>query len=261
MSEKIILIVPFIFGAAIGSFLNVCIYRIPNCLSIVTPASRCPDCGRFIPFYYNIPVLSYFMLLGRCCFCKAPLSLRYPFVEALTGAFAVLLYIAFGPALELFAYFAFISALIVITFIDLDHQIIPDSISLPGILIGIALSFFLDKPGVVNSIIGAFIGGGILFAIAAGYQKITRTEGMGGGDIKLLAMIGAFLGWKGALFTLMAGSFAGAVIGGLLMLFAGRGGKYAIPFGPFLALGAVLYLFFGETLIAWYLSTITGPVE
>lgn len=258
MPDKLILIAPFVFGAAIGSFLNVCIYRLPLGLSIVSPPSRCQECGRRVPFYYNIPIISYFMLGGRCAYCKTPLSFQYPFVEALTGAFCAALFVKFGLTPSFWFYFVFVSALIVITFIDLEHRIIPDVISLPGIITGIAASFFMPYPGVVNSLIGALAGAGLLFGVATAYFYIARSEGMGGGDVKLLGMIGAFLGWRGVLVTILTGSFLGAVIGVLMMLLYGKTTKYALPFGPFLALGAVIHLFYGEHLIGWYIVRAAG---
>ena len=262
--DSIILILPFVFGAVVGSFLNVCIYRIPEGISIVSPPSRCQGCGRLVPFYYNIPIFGYIFLGGRCAFCKVPLSLQYPFVEALTGVIAVALFVKFGLSLKLFAMFVFAAALVVITFIDLRLKIIPDVISIPFMLLGVILSFFLEAPGVeplqgvVNSLIGMAAGGGFLLLAAAAYYYITGMEGMGGGDIKLLAMIGAFLGWRAVIVTVLAGSFLGAVIGAAVMLIAGKSSKYALPFGPFLAFGAFLHLFYGDELIRWYLMKATG---
>lgn len=258
MSDSLFLIFPFVFGAVVGSFLNVCIYRIPEGHSIVSPPSRCMGCGRLVPFYYNIPVFGYIFLGGRCAFCKIKLSLQYPIVEALTGLIAVALFVKFGLSRELFAMFVFAAAIVVITFIDLRLKIIPDVISIPGIIIGVILSFFLQSPGVINSLIGLAVGGGFLLSIAAGYYYLTGREGMGGGDIKLLAMIGAFLGWRAVIVTILAGSFLGALIGAAVMLIAGKSSKYAIPFGPFLAFGAFLHLFYGDELIRWYLMKATG---
>lgn len=258
MDNYLILIVPFLFGAAIGSFLNVCIHRVPLGLSIISPPSACPGCGRNIAFYDNIPILSYIVLGGKCRGCGSRISARYPLVEAATGLLASALFYKFGPGIELFVYFIFASTLIVITFIDLKYQIIPDVISLPGIALGFAASFVTSAPGVVDSLIGLLIGGGLLYAIATAYYLVTRHEGMGGGDIKMLAMIGAFTGWKGVLVTVLAGSFSGALIGGALMLFSGKGSRHAIPFGPFLALGALLYVFFGEEAVGWYIMTVVG---
>lgn len=259
MPETIILLIlPFLFGAVIGSFLNVCIYRLPLGASVVSPPSSCPVCSSRIPFYLNIPVLSYIILGGRCSSCKAPFSARYPAVEALTGFLSVFTFMKFGPTPDFLIYFAFICALIVITFIDLDIQIIPNVISLPGIALGFAASFALSGLTVQDSAIGIAAGGGLLYLVAAGYRIATGQDGMGGGDIKLLAMIGAFLGWKGVLLTVFLSSFAGAAIGGVLMLAFGKNSKHAIPFGPFLALGAVIYLFFGEGIVAWYMTRASG---
>lgn len=258
MTSWTIVIIAFVFGAVVGSFLNVCIYRIPLGLSVVSPGSRCPECRRPVPFYYNVPIISYALLGGRCAFCKTPLSFQYPLVEALTGAFYALLVWRFGLAIDTAVYAAFISCLVVITFIDLKLQIIPDVISLPGIPVGLVLSFFTASPGVINAVIGAFSGGAILLCIAAGYHKLTGVEGMGGGDIKLLAMIGAFIGWKGVLVTILAGSFLGAIVGVITMLVFGRGSRHAIPFGPFLSAGAVIYIFFGSSAIRWYIMRTIG---
>ncbi len=257
MTDRVILSIVFVFGAVAGSFLNVCIHRLPLGVSIVSPPSRCPRCQRRIPFYYNIPIISYIVLLGRCAYCRAPLSLQYPLVEAMAGLFSVMLMRRSGLSPELFVHFVFAGALIVVTFIDLEHQIIPDVISLPGIAVGLAASFFLEPPGVLGSVIGVLLGGGALFMIAAAYRFVTGAEGMGGGDIKLLAMIGAFLGWKGVLLTLFAGSFLGAAFGLLIMAFHGRTGKHAIPFGPFLAAGALIYLFYGQEIIGLYMERLS----
>lgn len=247
-----ILIVTFIIGACIGSFLNVCIFRIPESKSIVTPGSACPGCNTFLKFYDNIPILSYLFLLGKCRTCSAPISIRYPMVELLTGLLAFAAVIKFGVSIDFSIYFIFICALVVITFIDLDHQIIPDIISLPGIPIGLLSSLFLASLYFKDALIGALIGGGSLFLVAWGYQLITGKEGMGGGDIKLLAMIGAFIGWQGVFFTIFVASASGSIIGAVLMLFAQKDLKFAVPFGPFLSLGAIAYIFFGPELIFWY---------
>ena len=241
------------FGLCIGSFLNVCIYRLPAGKSIVHPPSSCPGCDNLIRWYDNIPVLSWLILRGRCRHCQTSISMRYPLVELLTGGFAMIVWMRYGLAWPTVVYFIFISALLTITFIDIDHRIIPDVISLPGIPIGFAASFLLPHTTWMDSIIGILTGGGCLLAIAWGYQLITGKDGMGGGDIKLLAMIGAFLGWKGVLFTIMAASFTGTLIGVVIMIRARKGMKLAIPFGPFLAIGAISYIFFGPQLIEWYL--------
>jgi leader peptidase (prepilin peptidase)/N-methyltransferase len=240
-------------GLCFGSFLNVCIYRLPAGRSIIRPASSCTGCNTPIRWYDNIPVISYLILGGRCRTCNTIISLRYPIVELLTGLFALGAWLRFGPHPQTVVYFVFIAALLVITFIDIDHRIIPDAISLPGIPIGFILSFLLPQIGWRDSLLGIVIGGGSLFAVAWGYHRLTGKEGMGGGDIKLLGMIGAFIGWQGVLFTIMASSFTGTVVGLVLMLQSRKGMKTAVPFGPFLAIGAILYLFFGPQWIAWYL--------
>jgi len=246
----------FIFGACIGSFLNVCIYRIPAGLSIVRPPSSCPACKTEIAFYDNIPILGWLMLLGKCRVCKAPIAIRYPLVELVTGAFAAAASISFGPTLQALAVFAFIATLIVVAFIDLDHRIIPDTISLPGIPIFFLAAFAIPDVAWQARAWGILAGGGSLFAVAWGYQLMTGREGMGGGDIKLLAMIGAFIGWQGILFTLFSASAIGTLAGLLAMVRSAKGMQLAIPFGPFLSLGAVIYLFFGRAIIYWYVNLL-----
>ena len=250
------LVVAFIFGICIGSFLNVCIFRLPEGKSIVHPPSSCPGCGAAIRLYDNIPVLSYFILRGRCRDCHTPIAFRYVLVELLGGLMAVCVYCRFGPGLEGIIYYAFMAALLVITFIDIDHRIIPDVISLPGIPMGVAASFFMPSLSWADSLIGVLAGGGSLYAVAWGYVRITGKEGMGGGDIKLLAMIGAFIGWKGVLLTIFMGSAIGTLVGLAAMLAEKKNMKMRIPFGPFLALGAVISIFFGQELIGWYLTTL-----
>lgn len=251
----------FIFGAVIGSFLNVCIYRMPRDISIVLPSSRCPSCSTPLRAWDNIPVLSFLILGGRCRYCRAGISFRYPFVELLNGLlYAGLLWrYGFGP--DLIVYCIFASSLIVITFIDLDFQIIPDRITLPGIPIGLlAGSFLLPDPflratplGYKASLAGAASGFLFFYLIAFLSLRLLKKEGMGGGDIKLMAMVGALLGWKAVILTTFAGSLLGSIAGVLMMVFKGKGRGTLIPFGPFLALGAVLSLFFGQEILLWYL--------
>jgi leader peptidase (prepilin peptidase)/N-methyltransferase len=258
MTPMFLLIYVFGIGLCIGSFLNVCIYRVPQGASIVSPPSACPGCGARIRWYDNLPVISYILLGRRCRHCKTSISIRYPLVELLTGIFAVTVALQFGFQWESLIYFIFIAALLVVTFIDLDHRIIPDVISLPGIPIGFAASFALPAVTWSNSLYGILLGGGSLLAIAWGYRLITGKDGMGGGDIKLLAMIGAFLGWQGVIFTIMASSLIGTIVGIAVMVKAGKSMKLAIPFGPFLAAGAVLHLFFGPRIIHWYIYGVLG---
>ncbi|ABK98610.1 prepilin peptidase [Pelobacter propionicus] len=244
----------FILGAVVGSFLNVCICRMPRDESVVSPPSHCPGCGYRIRWYDNIPLVSYLLLRGRCRGCREKISPRYPLVELLNALLSLALFLRFGPTLAFAVLFLFCSALVVITFIDLEHQIIPDEISLPGIVLGFIFSFFLRGHGWLNSLLGILLGGGSLLLVAYGYQLVTGKEGMGGGDIKLLAMMGAFLGWKSIPFIIFVSSLAGSVIGVSLMLIQKKDSKLAIPFGPYLALGALLYVFYGPRLISWYLT-------
>jgi len=247
-------LISIIFGALVGSFLNVCIFRLPKEESIVWPGSHCPHCKNAIKFYDNIPLVSYFLLRGRCRYCKGTISLQYPLVEGITALSSLFLIIKFGPSLSYLFYFAFVAALIVITVIDLYHQIIPDVISLPGIGMGLLVSLIIPQITFSNSLIGMLLGGGSLFIVATFYQWLFKREGMGGGDVKLLAMIGAFLGWKAVLLTILLSSLIGSVTGILMMVVKGKDFKYAIPFGPFLSLGAVISLFYGEEIVRWYLA-------
>jgi leader peptidase (prepilin peptidase) / N-methyltransferase len=241
-------------GLVVGSFLNVCICRMPKGESVVIPPSHCPQCDYRIRWYDNIPIVSYLLLRGRCRGCGMHISPQYPLVELLNGLLTLALFLRFGPTLAFLVLFLFCSALVVITFIDLEHQIIPDEISLTGIVVGFAFSFFLQGHSWLNSLLGILLGGGSLLLVAYGYQWLTGKEGMGGGDIKLLAMMGAFLGWKAIPFIIFTGSLVGAVVGVTIMLVQKKDSNLAIPFGPYLAFGAVLYIFFGRQIIHWYLN-------
>jgi leader peptidase (prepilin peptidase)/N-methyltransferase len=236
--------------------LNVCIHRLPRSLSLVRPRSMCPACKSQIAFYDNIPIVSYLVLLGKCRRCGARISLRYPLVEAVTGLFAVGVFTRYGFNGQGLLFFTFAAALVVVTFIDLDHRVIPNVITYPGIALGFGASFLTKPMTYTDSILGILLGGGILFAVASGYYLLTKKEGMGGGDVKLLAMIGAFLGWKGAVFTIFVGSAVGTVLGIAVALRTEEGRKTAVPFGPFLSLGALLYLFFGPQLVDWYVGML-----
>lgn len=246
------LLAVFVIGLFIGSFLNVCIYRLPRGESVVWPGSRCPSCHQPVAPYDNVPVLSYLLLLGKCRRCKTPISIQYPLVELLNGlAYALVLW-RFGLTWPGGAYAAFCSALIVVSGIDLEHQLIPDRITLPGLAIGLVAAATILPIGLVNAVIGMVVGGGLLWLLAWLSPYLFGKEGMGGGDIKLMGMVGAFLGWKPALLTIMLGAIGGSVVGltliGLKVL---RRDQY-IPFGPFLALGAVVALFCADDLLAWY---------
>jgi len=256
MALYLIEIFIFIFGLCIGSFLNVCIYRLPASQSIVHPRSRCPQCGKLIVFYDNIPVFSYLWLKGRCRHCGVKIGLRYPTVELLGGLFALATYLKFGLSVEALIYFAFIACLLAVTFIDLDHRIIPDVITLPGIPVFFAASFAIPWVTYKDALLGILVGGGSLYLVAWTYYKITNKDGMGGGDIKLLAMIGALLGWQGVLFTIFVSSLVGTLSGLAVMLQSRKGMKLAVPFGPFLAIGGITYIFFGTRLINWYFNLL-----
>jgi leader peptidase (prepilin peptidase)/N-methyltransferase len=244
----------FSLGAIIGSFLNVCIVRLPKRESLIRPPSHCPNCNKPIRFYDNIPIISYILLAGKCRYCKNRISLRYPVVEGLTGLMTVALFMRYGLTVQFLLLLVFSAALIIITFIDLAHQIIPDAISIPGIPCGIGASLLIPTISWLDSLIGILVGGGLLLLIAVGYKWITRREGMGGGDIKLLAMIGAWLGWKAIPFILLASSLIGLLVGGGSGLLLKKGLRTKIPFGPFLAIASLIYIFFGPEVIHWYIS-------
>ncbi len=254
-------IIIVIFGLIVGSFLNVCIYRLPREISIVSPPSACPVCNTAIKPWDNIPLISYLLLMGKCRNCGEKISIRYPIVELLNGLLYFLVVYFFGFGWQLIPLFAFVSAMIVITFIDIDFQIIPDVITIPGIAVGVISStLFISDPlfnlhesdmlnGLINSIIGALVGGGLYFLIA-----VVSKGGMGGGDIKMMAMVGAFIGWKGVLLVTFIGSLTGSLVGIILMVFKGKNRKTKVPFGPFLALGSLITLFLGGKIITWYLG-------
>jgi leader peptidase (prepilin peptidase)/N-methyltransferase len=243
------------FGAIVGSFLNVCIYRLPLGKSIVWPASACPHCARELSWYENIPVLSYVALRGRCRTCAASIGVRYPLVEALTAVMFGGAWWYYGPGPLLASRLVFGCALMVLFAIDLEHQVLPNAITLPLIVVGFVFSFFTE-PGWLSSLIGILVGGGVLWLIAEAYYRIRREEGLGMGDVKMLAMIGAFLGWQLTLLTLMMASLSGTVIG-LGLIVTKRGGlKYALPFGTFLALGAAAAATVGPAILHWYLGLL-----
>jgi leader peptidase (prepilin peptidase)/N-methyltransferase len=247
-------VISIIFGSIVGSFLNVCILRLPKEESIVWPGSHCPHCNTPIKFYDNIPLISYILLKGRCRHCHSPISFQYPLIEGIAALGSLILLMKFGPSLSYLFYFIFVAALIVITVIDLYHQIIPDVISLPGVGVGLLASLVIPQITFFNSLLGILLGGGSLFLVATLYQWLFKREGMGGGDVKLLAMIGAFLGWKAVILTILLSSLIGSITGIIIMLLKGKDFKYAIPFGPFLSLAAVIALFYQDQIMFWYLQ-------
>ena len=245
------LVLAGLLGACIGSFLNVVIYRLPLGQSLVTPPSRCPKCGYRLKFYDNIPVFGWLLLGGRCRACKNRISIQYPIVELITAVLCVIVVWVTPPGPLLVSRLLLLFILIALFGIDLEHQILPNAITLPGIVTGLMLSA-IAPPGIKDAVIGVVVGGGILYAIAGAYYLWRREEGMGMGDVKMLAMLGAFLGWKAVLVTVILASFAGAFVG-LAMTAVQRGSmKYALPFGTFLAIGAVVAMFAGEPLVTWY---------
>ena len=248
----------FITGCIFGSFYNVVIHRLPLGQSIVRPGSRCPSCESFIAAYDNVPLLSYVILGGKCRSCGAPVSFRYPLVEAAGGLLALLLFRRYGLHPQLVVEFIFCSLLLIITMIDLDTMEIPDVLSLPGIALGLGFSFLTPRLSWTESLLGIVLGGGVFYLVAVLFSLVRGKEGLGGGDIKLLAMTGAFLGWRGVVFTIFASSVSGIIIAVPLMRRSGKGLGAALPYGPFLALGAVAYIFWGELIFHWYFSTLLG---
>ena len=242
-----------LLGACVGSFLNVCIYRLPRRESLMWPGSRCTTCERSLSWYENVPIVSWVVLRGRCRTCRASVSWMYPAVEMVTALTFLSGYLLYGLTLIAVVRVLFACALIVLFVTDLQHKILPNVITVPGIVVGFVCSLFVP-PGWLESIIGIVVGGGSLFAIAETYYRVRGQEGLGMGDVKLLGMIGAFLGWKLVLLTLVFASVAGSLAGGILIV-SGRGNmKYALPFGTFLAVGALVAAIWGTPIVDWYLG-------
>lgn len=251
MPAPMLIVFAFAMGAVIGSFLNVCIYRLPIGRSVAWPGSACPSCARPLSWYENIPILSWLALRGRCRSCQAPISSRYPVVELLTAVMCAGALWYYGLTPLFVSRFVFGCALIVLFAIDLEFQILPNAITLPGVVVGLLFAL-VGPPGWKAALIGAVLGGGVLYAVAEGYYRVRKEDGLGMGDVKMLAMIGAFLGWQQMLLTLVLASFAGALVGlGLIALQRGNM-KYALPFGTFLAAGALAAMLAGQPLIDWY---------
>jgi len=244
----------FILGLIVGSFSNVCIYRIPRNESIIYPASHCPKCCSKIKPFDNIPLFSFILLKGRCRHCKSKISIQYPMVELLTGLIYLIIYLIYGFSVQTLIYIILSSALIIIAFIDLNEQIVPDVISLPGIVIGFILSFFVFYISFINSALGVVVGGGIILIIGLAGSVIFKKEAMGGGDVKLAAMIGAFLGWRYIIISLFLGFFLGALAGIFLIMAKIKSREDAVPFGPFIVLGSFITLLWGEKIISWYIG-------
>jgi len=258
-SDAILVSIAAVFGAIIGSFLNVVILRLPDSdQSIVFPASHCPRCASPLHWYENIPLVSYIFLGGKCGHCRQPISLQYPLVELIMALLAAALIHNFQLSFIAAGYFIFTAALLVIIFIDIHHQIIPDIISLPGILLGFLFSLVSPTVSWQSSLIGLLVGGGVLYAVAFSYYLIRKVDGMGGGDIKLLAMIGAWLGWQSLPFVIFASSLSGTLVGLIAMLYQKKGGRTRIPFGPFLSLAALVYTFYSKNILYFFHLYLTG---
>jgi leader peptidase (prepilin peptidase) / N-methyltransferase len=259
-------ILAIVFGLIVGSFLNVCIYRLPAGISVVTPASRCPRCGAPVRPWQNVPVLSWLLLRARCASCRAPISWRYPAIEALSAAVVLALWGAFGPSASFAIATVFAWMMVVLFFTDYDHQLLPDAVTLPGFGLGIAVAWFnpfLGEPGwprIVASVSGAALGSGLLWGIGALYARIRGVEGMGFGDVKMMALVGAFVGPAGVAFTLFAASIVGAAVGLVLIPLKDRTLRHALPFGCFLAPAASAALLWGRPALAAYLGYLRlGP--
>ena len=240
-------------GLLVGSFLNVCIYRLPRKESVVWPGSRCGACGRSLQWFENVPVVSWLALGARCRTCHARISATYPVVEGVTGLIFAGGYLVYGFHPLLLVRLTFACMVVVLFVIDLRHRILPDRITLPGIVIGLGASAVLP-PGPAGALAGMLLGGGLLWAISEGYLRLRGREGLGFGDVKMLAMIGAFLGWQQTLLTLFLASLAGSVVG-VWLLASRRGGlQSALPFGTFLAIGALVSAVVGDQVVAWYVG-------
>ncbi|SDO89935.1 prepilin peptidase [Desulforhopalus singaporensis] len=257
--EHILTVFAALLGVIAGSFLNVVILRLPDPdQSIVFPASHCPRCSAPLHWYENIPIVSYIVLRGKCNHCCGAISPQYPVVELTMGLLAAALIAKFGLSIVFFCLFLFSGALLAIIVIDIHHQIIPDAISLPGIVAGLLFSLVSPSLSWQSSLIGIVAGGGILYAVAALYLMLRKIDGMGGGDIKLLAMIGAWLGWQSLPFVIFTSSLSGSIVGLIAMRYQKKGGRTRIPFGPFLSIAALVFMFFSETIQFYFQLYLAG---
>lgn len=245
-------LVGFIFGLMVGSFANVCISRLPKKQSVVFPASHCPKCNKPIHVTDNIPLISYILLKGQCRNCQQKISMIYPAIELLTGLLMAAVFYRFGFSVECLIYAIVVPALVIITVIDIEHQIIPDVITLPGIIFGLIAGSYMH--GMWDSFLGLLLGGGMFWLLAEGYFRLRGKIGMGGGDIKYIAAAGALMGWVQVLFIIFVGALAGGIFGGIGMGVKKLNFLSRIPFGPFLALATLISIFFGDAIVDWYLS-------
>jgi len=240
-------------GLAIGSFLNVCIHRLPRRQSLVLPGSYCPSCKQPIRWIHNVPVVAYLWLRGRCAMCQAPVSPRYPLVEIAAALLFVANFLVLGWQPLLVSRLLFSSLLIILFVVDLEHRLLPNAVTLPGLCAGLVFSAVMP-PGWGQALLGAVLGGGLLWIIGETYQRFRGEQGLGMGDVKMIAMIGAFLGWQSMLVTLVLASLAGAAVGLLLIVTRRASMQYALPFGSFLAAAAFVASLYGPRLLDWYLS-------
>ena len=262
-------VAPALAGLVIGSFLNVCIHRLPRRQSVIRPRSHCPNCTKPIPARDNIPLLSFLLLKGRCRSCRERISLRYPLVEAATSALFVAAWMRFGWSAAFVVCCLFLALVVTLTVIDLYHRILPDVLTLGGLAAGVLLSplqdpdFFHWESRAVSlpawdhlgfSLLGAGLGGGFLWLIAALYRRFSGVEGMGFGDVKMTAMLGAFLGWKCAWLSVFLGSVIGAVVGSIYMRARSKGRGYPLPFGTFLGIASAAAVLWGPRILRWYFS-------
>jgi leader peptidase (prepilin peptidase)/N-methyltransferase len=253
-ADPLALVVTAMFGAVLGSFLNVCIVRLPNDQSVIQPRSRCPRCHTPIAWHDNIPIASWLLLRGKCRHCKEPISIQYPLIEVLAAALWVAAVWYYGVTLQAVTAGAFGTLLLGIGVTDARHYLIPDEYTLGGLLVGLVLAFRAGSAGVVAAVIGAAVGFGLLFAVGWLGGKLLKKEAMGGGDIKMMAMVGSFLGWKGVLLTVFGGALLGTVIFVPISLLTK--GERLVPFGVFLAGAAAITFVFGDPLIEWYLRFV-----
>ena len=259
MIENISQLPPWIFtliglayGLLVGSFANVCIARLPKKESVVSPRSKCPNCDKPISAIDNIPVLSYVLLKGQCRNCQQKISMIYPIIELVTGLLTAAVFYRFGFSWECLIFAIVVPTLVIITLIDIEHQIIPNVITYPGIIFGLAAGSYLN--GWVDSVIGLALGGGLFWGLAEGYLRLRGRMGMGGGDIKYIAAAGALMGWVQVIFIIFVGALAGGVFGGIGMGVKKLDFLSRIPFGPFLALATLISIFFGDSIVNWYLD-------
>jgi len=253
MSDPFYVVLLMLLGLGVGSFLNVCIYRLPREESIAFPFSHCPDCGRSLSWCETVPVLSFLWLGGRCRTCQGAIRFYYPLIELLTPLLFLLQYGQQGWQSLLIVRLVFVSGMLVLFMIDLNHRILPNVITIPGVCVGLVLSHFFGI-GLSSAVLGAALGAGLSLLIAQLYFWIRREDGLGMGDVKMLGMIGAFLGWQSTLLTLFLASLFGSLIGLLVLAFRYGGRRYPLPFGSFLAVAAIVTTFIGEPLIVWYRS-------